>query len=267
MVLRQSAWQVLLLWSACGTAAAQAIDCHRVDLSHSETAVCASTSLRELDASVSRRYAQLVTDPRASLTQRAWLQLRDRCNGNTLCLTSSYRDRSALLSRIPVAPPPIARVAVASTTAPSIFAPRSPMQALLPQPALPLSRPTENPSDQLNRAAGPMRAESKPPGLKLLWFLGGMLLAEVLLWKMLTNLCGKCPHCHHWFTRVELDRIIQADNASALPLLRRRRLRKQALIPSGESPSFTRSQTIAVRRHNQCSLCLHEWETTSRESR
>lgn len=264
MRLHQSAWLVVLLLSVCGASLAQAIDCHGVGLTHSASAVCASTALRALEARVSGDSALVAADPRVRLSQRARLQLRDRCNGNILCLTSNYRN--ALLSPLPVVPPAL-HAAVAGTAVPSIFAPRTPGQVLLPQRALPIcTKATCSPGDQPNRAAGPLSVVRKPPGMKLLWFLGGMLLAEVLLWKMLTNYCGKCPHCHHWFTRVELDRLTQADSASVLPVLRRRRLRNRALAAAGDIPSFTGSQILAVRSHHQCSLCLHEWETTSQES-
>jgi hypothetical protein len=243
---------------------AQAIDCHRAGLNHSESVVCASTALRALDMSVGRRYALVAANRSVTPGQRNWVQLRDRCNGNTICLTAAYRDRLATLSAMAIPPP--ARVDVANTAMPPLFLDGAPPQLLMPLTAG-ASGPG-GPSDQLNRAAGPMRMVEKPRDWLLLWVLGSMLLAEVLLWKMITRLCGKCPHCHHWFARIELDRLTETNSDGVLlPLLRRRRLRRRTLSSNGANPTLTRSQSVSVRRHNQCSLCLHEWETTSRESR
>lgn len=258
-MVRRPAWLVLLLWFVSGVSMAQAIDCQRSGLSHSGSTICASTALRALDAAVSQRYALVAADDDAGRSQRAWLQLRDRCNGNSSCLTAIYRNRSAYLSTIS---PPSAPVGIADLLQPRLMPTSTPVT-----PPGSVTSPAEDPSVQLNRAAGPLPVVKKAPGLRPLWFLGGILLAEVLLWKMLTNFCGRCPHCHHWFTRIELDRVSQTDSGVVLPMLRRRQPGSRLHADNAGNQKFARSQTIGVRRHNQCTMCLHEWETISREAR
>lgn len=264
MILRRPARLVLLV-CACGPAAALAVDCKHANLTHSERAVCGSASLRKLDASVSQRIALVAGDGSARQSQYAWLQQRDRCNGNIPCLTRTYNERNAYLAAVTVAPTQADAIA---SSLQQLLSRHGPSQPLVPVPPsltgtmLPVSA-----SDELNRAAGPQPAVNQPASWKPLWFLGGMLLAELLLWKMLTNRCGRCPHCHHWFARMELDRATQTDDSVMPPLLRRRRFRHRALAAHGVGSEFARTYTTTVRHHNQCRMCLHEWETTSRESR
>lgn len=266
MALWQSAWLAVLLWFVCGAASAQGIDCQRANLSHSETDVCASASLRALDTRISQRFVLVADDSSVKKSQRAWLQLRNRSNGKTTCLTPTYRERNAYLAAIVIPPP--TRTEVITRSLQQLLLRHAPAQPLLLLPPSPTGTMVPvRASDLLTRAAGPQPVIKKPPDRKLLWFLGGMLLAETLLWKTLTKLCGKCPRCHHWFTRVELDRLTQTASSVVLPILRRRRLRRLTPDGNGENPEFTRSKTISVRRRNQCKMCLYEWETSSREPR
>jgi uncharacterized protein len=251
---------VLLL--ACSAVEAQAIDCASNALNHSELAVCASASLRSLAASVDQRYPRVAGDVDVQRSQLAWITVRDRCNGNVACLTATYRERNAYLAALPAASGP------GSSRAPlkHLFLRHAPAQ-LLDSVATQRNVLANgiNATDKLDRAAGAALAV-KPAPWNPLWLLTGVLCASALMWRLLTNVCGKCPNCHHWFARVEIDQRNLATGSPELPPHRRRGLRKRAFMSNPSSSEPARSRNTAVRHYNQCRMCLHEWETTSKET-
>jgi len=259
MILRQPARLALLLWCVFGAALALGVDCHRSELPPADNGRCESTSPRALDASVGRRHALVEADDSITPSQRGWLPLHDRCNGHTTCRSATYPDRNAFLSSIP--DPSEDQVDLDTPSKPPLFLRHAPAHVLI------AGAPSPSGTKTSGNSHAPRHAVKNTPGLTTLWFLGGMLLAEVLLWKMLTNLCGRCPHCHHWFARVELDRLTPTDGGVVLPKLRARRFRFGTPAPYPAFSKIARSQTTSTRRQNQCSMCLHQWETTSRASR
>jgi hypothetical protein len=268
MAFARLAFLALFLWGISGASTAQAIDCASSVLNHSERAVCASEPLRALAASIDRRYARVADNLGVKQSQLEWTRVRDRCNGNLACLTTAYRERNAYLAGLPVS----ARPSAAASAQPikHLFLRHAPAQLLSPSPAVAPtpSMDAVSASERLARAAGPAPAVSQPPHWSTLWFLGAMLLASVLLWQMLTNVCGKCPSCHHWFARVEIDRRQLASDAEEPAATRRRlSLRSRATAGPLAGTNAGLGRRAAVRHYNQCRICLHEWETVTQETK
>ncbi len=249
-----------------GVASAQAIDCASNALNHSERAVCASEPLRELAASIDKRYPRVADGLGVKQSQLEWTRVRDRCNGNLACLTTAYRERDAYLARLPVIAKPSATTTASAAPVKHLFLRHAPAQLLSPSATIAAAPPEETASagERLERAAGPASPIGPTPHWNTLWFLGGVLFASILLWQMLTNVCGKCPSCHHWFARVEIDRR-QLTSETSEPASRRlgRRSRASAGFLSLTEPG--RERTATVRHYNQCRICLHEWETITKE--
>jgi len=265
-------WRLALLalffWGISGSSSAQAIDCASTALNHSERTVCASEPLRELAASIDKRYPRVADGLGVKQSQLEWTRIRDRCNGNLACLTTAYRERNAYLAGLPVIGKP---VATAAATAPMkhLFLRHAPAQLLSPTTAIAATPPQDpaSASERLERAAGPAPAIGSTPRWNTLWFLGGMLLASILLWQMLTNVCGKCPNCHHWFARVEIDQRQLSSETPELAGRRRLGLRSRATAGSLTVSDPGQGRMTAVRHYNQCRICLHEWETITQEAK
>ncbi len=254
---------ILLL--ACSAVHAQAIDCAGAALNNSERAVCASISLRSLAASIDGRYRRVAGDGNVRQSQLDWVKARNRCNGNMVCLTTTYRERNAFLAALPPASDPISETDSSRAPLKHLFLRHAPAQLLNPvaaQQVLPADG--ANADDKLDQAAGGPRTEK--PRWNPLWLLIGVMFTSALLWQMLTNVCGKCPSCHHWFARVEIDQRNLADDALDKPVRRRRRQRMRALTTNLSDPESVRGRVATVRHYNQCRMCLHEWETTSQET-
>jgi uncharacterized protein len=251
---------------ACSAAEAQAIDCAGAVLNHSELAVCASASLRSLATSIDQRYPQVAGDVDVRRSQLVWITVRDRCNGNVTCLTATYRERNAYLAALPAAPGPLTGTDSSRAPLKHLFLRHAPAQLLGPVAAQKnVLADGTNATDKLDRAAGPSLVV-RQARWNLLWLLTGALCASALLWRLLTNVCGKCPSCHHWFARVEIDQKSLAASSLELPLRRRGGLRKHTLANYRSIPESTQGRIATVRHYNQCRMCLHEWETTSQET-
>jgi len=258
----------MFLWGVSGAAAAQSIDCASTTLNNSAQAVCASASLRSLAASMDKRYPRVADNLGVKQSQLEWTSVRDRCNGNLACLTTTYRERNAYLAKLPVTARPLASADSSRQPINHLFLRHAPAQLLIPASAQPVSGASApNASDQLNRAAGPAPTELPATHWNPLWLLSGVFLASILLWQMLTNVCGKCPNCHHWFAKVEIDQRNLAGDLPELPVRRRRGLRQRATANNLANPEAMRGRVAAVRHYNQCRMCLHEWETTSQETK
>ncbi len=215
-----------------------------------------------------RRYLRVADGPGVKRGQLDWISVRDRCNGNMTCLTTAYHERNAYLATLPVNARPAVAAESVSPPIRHLFLMHSPAQLLAPATAKPAAlAQAVSASDQLNRAAGPPPAEAPPQPWHRLWFLAGLLFVSVVLWQMLTNVCGKCPNCHHWFAKVEIDQRRLATDPSELPDIHRRGLRPRATASRRANTDSTRDRVAAVRHYNQCRMCLHEWETTSQQTK
>ena len=267
MAFARLAFFELFLWGISGASSAQAIDCASNELNHSERTVCASEPLRVIAASIDRRYSRVADNLGVEQSQLEWARVRDRCNGNLACLTTAYRERDAYLAALPVSVKPSVTTAASAQPIKHLFLRHAPAQLLSPSPTMGPTPSMEavSASERLSRAAGPAPAVSQPPHWSTLWFLGAMLFASVLLWQMLTNVCGKCPSCHHWFARVEIDRRQLASDAAEPATRRRLSLRLRATAGPLASADTGRYRLAAVRHYNQCRICLHEWETVTQE--
>ncbi|WP_458071985.1 hypothetical protein [Rhodanobacter sp. BL-MT-08] len=257
-----------LFWGGIsGAASAQAIDCASTTLNHSERAVCASETLRSLAASMDRRYSHLADTGSARHSQLEWTGIRDRCNGNLACLTTAYRERNAYLARLPAITTSAAAAPDSTEPVKHLFLRHAPAQLLSPAPSALPAEPASA-SERLNRAAGPATpAISQTPRWNTLWVLVGLLSVSILLWQMLTNVCGKCPNCHHWFARVEIDRRQLASDATRLSTRRRLIPRSRAVTDTMAGHESGRGHVAAVRHYHQCRMCLHEWETITQEAK
>ncbi len=264
MAFGRLAFVGLVLWGISGLTSAQSIDCASAALNHSERAVCASEPLRALAASMDTRYRLVADGLGVKQSQVEWTRVRDRCNGNVACLTTAYRERNAYLAKLPVVAKPAA-TPIAAEPIKHLFLRHAPA-LLSPAPAASASPSTASASEQLERAAGPAPASSQPPQWNSMWLVGGVLLASIVLWQTLTNVCGKCPNCHHWFARIEIDRRQLANDASELATRRRLGLRSRAISGHLASADAGRGGTATVRHYNQCRICLHEWETVTQEA-
>lgn len=257
----------MFLAATSGAAKAQSIDCASTALNNSEQAVCTTASLHSLAASMDNHYSRVADGPGVKQSQLEWTRLRDRCNGNITCLTIAYRERNAYLAKLPVTAKPTVTASSSREPIKHLFLRHAPAQLLASAPARSAtSRGAANASVQLDRAAGLASVQDHSSHSEPLWLLGGLLLATTLLWQMLTNVCGKCPSCHHWFAKVEIDQRNLASDPSEPPT-RRRGLRQRALVINLAPMESTRSQVGAVRHYNQCRMCLHEWETTTYETK
>jgi hypothetical protein len=266
MLFRRYAFAALLFWGLSGAATAQTIDCASNDLNHSERAVCASAPLHALAVSMDTRYLRVADNPDVRQSQAAWINLRNRCNGNLACLTTAYRERSAYLAGLRAKATPTPIPPIAAQPMQHLFLRHAPAQLLGPSPVTPATE-AASASARLERAAGPAAPViNQTPHWKTLWFLGGVLLVSVVLWQLLTNVCGKCPNCHHWFARVEIDRRPQAAHASIPAIRRRLSLRSRALASPLSGIDIVQGRAGAVRHFNQCRICLHEWETVTQET-
>lgn len=267
MAFGRHAFVALFLWGISGATFAQAIDCARTTLNHSERAVCTSAPLRALAASMDKRYSRVADGLGVKRSQLEWTRVRDRCNGNVACLTTAYRERDAYLATLPVIAKPAA-TPIAAGPIKHLFLRHAPAQLLNPSPDTWTAPSTAiaSASEQLERAAGPT-PNTQPPHWNTLWLSGGVLLASVLLWQMLTNVCGKCPNCHHWFARIEIDRRQLADDAPELAPRRRLSLRSRAGAGPLATTDAGRGRVATVRHYNQCRICLHEWETVTQEAK
>jgi len=256
----------LVLWGISGLTSAQSIDCASTALNHSERTVCTSEALRALAASMDKRYPLVADGLGVKQSQLEWTRVRDRCNGNAACLITAYRERNAYLAKLPVIAKPAA-TPIAAEPIKHLFLRHAPAQLLNPSPAASVAPSTAlaSASEQLERAAGPAPANTPPPW-NALWLVGGVLLASILLWQMLTNVCGKCPNCHHWFARIEIDRRQLSNDASEHATRRRLVLRSRAAAGPLDTPDAGRGRMAAVRHYNQCRICLHEWETVTQEA-
>jgi uncharacterized protein len=265
MAFWRYAFFALFFWGSTGTASAQAIDCARNDLNHSERTVCASAPLHALAIGMDKRYARVLNNAGVKQSQSAWIDVRDRCNGNLACLTTAYRERSAYLAKSSVDVAPKGRSAAAAPSMQNLFLRHAPAQLLASSSGITTAE--AGASARLDRAAGPAAPViSQAPHWNTLWFVGGVLFVSVLLWQTLTNVCGKCPNCHHWFARVEIDRRRLASAASTAPLRRRLRLRSRALASPLPQTNASHERKRSVRHFNQCRICLHEWETVTQET-
>jgi uncharacterized protein len=269
MAVWRLAFLALFFGGVFGAASAQAIDCASNALNHSEHAVCASEPLRELAASIDKRYPRVADGLGVKQSQLDWIRIRDRCNGNLACLTTAYRERNAYLAKLPVTAKPPATTTAFATPIKHLFLRHAPAQLLNPSAVVASAPPmeTSSPSERLERAAGPSPATHPTTQWNTLWFLGGVLFASILLWQMLTNVCGKCPSCHHWFARVEIDRRQLAGEASELAARRRLGLRSRATASPLAGTDASRGRLATVRHYNQCRICLHEWETVTQEAK
>lgn len=258
----------MFLWGFSGAAAAQPIDCAGSALNNSKQAVCTSAPLRALAASMDKRYPRVADGLGVKQSQLEWTSVRDRCNGNLACLTTAYRERNAYLAKLPVTARPTALADSSRQPIKHLFLRHAPAQLLIPAAAQPAMAPVAaGASDQLNRAAGPAPVDARAPLWNPLWLLAGLLFASILLWQMLTNICGKCPSCHHWFARVEIDQRHLPNDPSEISTRRRRVLRPRAMTGNLATAESVRGRVAAVRHYNQCRMCLHEWETTSQETK
>ncbi len=262
------AFLVLFLCAIAGAASAQSIDCASTALNHSERVVCASASLRALAASMDKRYRRVADGQGVKQNQLEWTHVRDHCNGNVACLTAAYRERNAYLAALQVT----ARSAATPTAAASVthlFLRHAPGQLPAKSPAIASAPPADanGASERWDRAAGPDPVIGRPPHWSTLWFLGGVILASILLWRMLTNVCGKCPNCHQWFARVQIDRHPLSGDATAPTTRHRFALRSRATDDRQASDEVHRARGAALRHYHQCRICLHEWETTSQETK
>lgn len=259
MALRSVVLFAVFLGSAPGVSAAQAMDCRSAALNHSEAAICASPSLRALDAVMDKRYQRVASEPGVQQGQLAWASLRDRCNANVGCLDSIYRQRNLYLAALP--PPADAAAATKVSRKPlqHLFMRHAPAQLLVapPTPSLAVDA-----TGELYRAAGPARPEAPKPQWNSLWFVSGVVLVAILMWQLLTNVCGKCPNCHHWFARVEIDQRQLIDDRPE-PNRRRRGLRHRASAASPSVIEPIHERASVLRHYHQCRMCLHEWETVS----
>lgn len=257
------AWPLTRLAVLCacfaGAAVAQASVAPRFNRTPAGASTAANTSLRVLDDSVGGGHALPDGTASAEQTRRAWMEVSDRCKEDMAFLAAATCQREVVLATG-------ASPAAATADAPGVlwrqlFRKRAPARQLLPMPAAAAgaAAPTS--------VIAPVRPAARYPGWKPLWLLGGVIMAEILCWKMLTRLCGKCPNCHQWFARVELHRLAQANDSAALPVLRRRRFRHRSLATNPGNAERERRRSVPLRRHNQCCMCLHEWETTSRGAR
>lgn len=268
MLLRLSGFLALVLLGVSGVAGAQAIDCASSALNNSEQAVCASTSLRSLAARMDKRYPLVTDAPGVKQSQLEWTTLRDRCNGNVACLIKVYRQRNAYLAALPLPEKPLTAADTPNAPTKHLFLRHAPAQLLTPASAQqPANLDVESATAQLERAAGPLTVEEHTTHRNSIWFLAGIMSAAILLWQMLTNVCGKCPSCHHWFAKIEIDQRNLANDPSELSTHRRRGLRQRAMTNSVAIPEPMRGRVAAVRHYNQCRMCLHEWETTTQETK
>lgn len=264
MALRSIVFFAVLLSSTFGVSSVGAVDCRSAALNHSGAAICATPSLRALDASVEKSYQRVASEPGVQNGQLAWIALRDRCNANVACLHSIYRQRDLYLASLPS---PVS-VGAARTPLQHLFMRHAPAQLLIGASA-PLLITGGSATSELDRAAGPARPEAPRPPWNPFWFLSGVVLAAILLWQLLTNVCGKCPNCHHWFARVEIDqRQLSGDRAE--PASRRRLSRQRAsrrASPGSLAVIEPMHERCLVRHYHQCRMCLHEWETVSEADR
>jgi uncharacterized protein len=81
---------------------AAGMNCERA-ASVTEKAICADPELLERDSKLAESYAKVLNaDPAQSdavrQSQRAWLQVRNRCGANQACLLNAFDERSAALS-------------------------------------------------------------------------------------------------------------------------------------------------------------------------
>lgn len=267
MALRRFVLLAMFLAATSGATRAQSIDCANTALNNSEQAVCTTAPLRSLAASMDKHYSRVADGPGVKQSQLEWTKLRDRCNGNLTCLTTAYRERNAYLAKLPVTAKPTATVDSSREPIKHLFLRHAPAQLLASAPTRPATiSGATSASAQLDRAAGLAPVQDHSSHSEPLWLLGGLLLATTLLWQMLTNVCGKCPSCHHWFAKVEIDQRNLASDPPKPTTRPRRGLRQRVLANNLAPVESMRGRVGAVRHYNQCRMCLHEWETTTHET-
>ena len=72
-------------------------DCARASTA-TETAICSSGILSDLDRRLSSAYAPLKAQPGVAEAQRAWIRQRDTCGSSAVCIEQAYSTRLAALS-------------------------------------------------------------------------------------------------------------------------------------------------------------------------
>ena len=262
MALQRCAFLALILAGFFGTASAQTIDCADKALNNSDAAVCASSPLHALDVSIEKKYQHLAHDPAAQQSQREWASRRDRCNASVACLDAVYSERSAHLDNLLAADKLTAARSPLKAVPTHLFLRHAPAQLLLP----PAPGVSADATDHLNRAAGPVVPVRDTTHWNPIWFVSVVMMVALLLWQILTNVCGKCPSCHHWFARTEVDQRHFTVDQAELPRRRGWRPRLRGASSSMSSQPVHRPVAL-VRHYNQCRMCLHEWETTSPQTK
>jgi uncharacterized protein len=263
MALRSLMLLAVFLGGTFGTATAQAIDCANAPSNNSDKAICASASLRALDTTMSHRYQQATEIAGVRQSQLEWIGTRERCNGNIVCLQNAYRQRNVFL--LAMVPPD-----ASTTTRPirhSFLRAQPPFTAAAPTLQTASTSSVADATDFLNRAAGPAVAAANTSDLNPWWILGGVVVAALFLWQMLNDVCGKCPSCHQWFARMEVD-LDSETHEGAWPPARsgQRRERRSMSIRTAANAKHMRARVIHHRHYNQCKICQHEWITTSQET-
>ena len=268
MALRRFTLLTMFVWGFSSAAAAQAIDCASTALNNSAHAVCASAPLRALAASMDRRYLRVDDSIGVKQGQLQWSRMRDRCNGNLACLSTTYRERLAYLAKLPATAGPATVGEASRPPVKHLFLRHAPAQLLIPAGAQPEAAPDlAAAGDQRDRAAGPAPVDVHTPHRDPIWLLGGVLLASIVLWQLLTNVCGKCPSCHQWFARLEIDQRHLTNDPPQVATRRRRVFRQLASAGHLAHAEPVRNRSATVRHYHQCRMCLHEWETTSHETK
>lgn len=92
---------VALLLAGCSYDVS-AVDCG-LALTPAEDAICSSSKLRRLDASMTRQYRIALSisgddEPNLRAEQAEWIRSRDACGGDTACIAKRYRERLNVLA-------------------------------------------------------------------------------------------------------------------------------------------------------------------------
>lgn len=78
------------------------VDCG-LTLTSTEEAICASSKLRSLDASMTRQYRIVLSisgddEPNLRAEQADWIKSRNACGSDTACIAARYRERLNILA-------------------------------------------------------------------------------------------------------------------------------------------------------------------------
>lgn len=258
-----------------GQAVGQEIRCNQVFMNPSETHICASEDLLQLDREMAQAYRRAEPHmPDIKKAQKAFRKGLKLCKGDDACLVRSYDARNtelrAFINTLPMATQEEARALGEAADEVIIDRGEVPVveQPIAPPVRQPVAEEPEKSAEEPIPDAPPNAVvqEPVPPapaatsGSPWWAYVIGLFVIWVILMWIWEAWSKSCPECHKWSAGVEFDRDISRHRDFDTVT----RIDRQRDGHGKETGTIERKEQVVVRvttttHHMRCKFCRNEW--------